>query len=241
MLDNDGAVRSFFDPGLRLSDLTLTGGRVGGAGEDGGGGIQNNEGSRSSADVVVRDNLARSDAVDNVPGGGIWSTGHPRPFREHASAATSPAASETRRPTGAGIFVADGGLVDPGRLARSSATRPSSGTRGHGARLAPGACLRQESRGRAADTVTVTDSTIAEQHRARRPALGRRAASRRARREPRRSASTISGNRSKARRRPLRRQSADDVNIDNSTFSGNSAQAGRRGDLPAVWAPAGST
>ena len=114
VLYNAAPFAGFSAPGLILNGVTLTGGRVGGAGEGGGGGFRNDEFALFD-NVVVRDNVAVSDADDDVPGGGIVSFGilglSDTTVRDNKAVGRGDTS-----PVGGGILIGDGTLSCAERL-----------------------------------------------------------------------------------------------------------------------------
>ena len=108
VLYNAAPFAGFSAPGLILNGVTLTGGRVGGAGEAGGGGFRNDEFALFD-NVVVRDNVAVSDASDDVPGGGIVSYGILGLSDTTVRDNTAVGRGDTS-PVGGGILIGDGSL-----------------------------------------------------------------------------------------------------------------------------------
>jgi CSLREA domain-containing protein len=149
---------SGFIPGLQLADLTLTGGSVGGAGENGGAGLQNNA-VAVLANVVVRGNVANSDSADDVPGGGVWSSGVLALADTTVRDNFARGRGETQA-RGAGVHIQDGSatLQDGSKVTGNSIEfrRPEGDT------LAQGAGIFVANPGmEPSDVVSVIDSTVA--------------------------------------------------------------------------------
>ncbi len=145
-------------PGLLLNGVTLTGGRVGGAGEAGGGGFRNDAFALFD-DVVVRDNVAVSDVNDDVPGGGIVTYGtlglSDTTVRDNEAVGRGDA-----RPVGGGILVGDGGLsVQNGSKIIGNLARLRDSLAGRFAM--GGGVVLQNPGSNPDDTVLITESTIA--------------------------------------------------------------------------------
>jgi hypothetical protein len=148
----------FSAPGLILSGVTLTGGRVGGPGEGGGGGFRNEEFALFDH-VVVRDNVAVSDVNDDVPAGGIVSSGilglSHTTVRDNRATGRGEAS-----PVGGGILISDGGLsVQHGSRIVGNSARLLDPAAGRFA-MGGGVVLRNPG-SNPEDSVLVTDSTIA--------------------------------------------------------------------------------
>ena len=222
VLRNDAPFAGFTAPGLQLYDVTLTGGDIGGAGENGGAGLQNNEFALLDG-VVIRDNVVRSDPSDNVPGGGIYSSGI---LGLSATTVKNNVAIGNRetQAVGAGVYVHDGqASIQEGSkvVGNSVELRRSEGT----TTAQGGGILIRNPGSEPTDSVSIFDSTIA-----RNTALGSPFADGGgifagvgthldiAR-------STISGNRSR-RGGGLYTVGVGSATIDNSTISGNVAGAG---------------
>jgi hypothetical protein len=157
VLRNDAMFEGFSQPGLRLSGVTLTGGRVGGAGENGGAGLQNN-GFALLNEVTIKRNVANSDGSDDVPGGGVYTNGilgmAATTVRENVARGRGEA-----HPKAAGIYVEDGGLtIQDGSkvVANKVEIRRPEGASGA---QAGGMLLRNQ--GGDGDTVSIRESTVA--------------------------------------------------------------------------------
>ena len=159
VLDNEAGILSLSAFGLRLNDLTLAGGRIGGAGEDGGGGLDNAQVALLD-NVVVRDNVARSDEFDDVGGAGIYSEGllglSDSAVRDNVARGIG-----SSHPSGAGIVIHDGDLS----LQNDSAVVRNSikfRDRLPGAIAQGGGLIIRNPGAEVDDSVFITDSTIAD-------------------------------------------------------------------------------
>jgi hypothetical protein len=158
VLRNDAPFAGFSEPGLQLSKVTLTGGIIGGAGESGGAGLQQNQFALLDK-VVIRDNIARSDAADNVPAAGLYSAG----ITAIARTVIRDNAAVGRGDTsvlGGGIVVQDGGLTIQDGSAVVGNTARLRKPEGNGFASAGGIVVRNPG-GEPEDAVSVFDSTIA--------------------------------------------------------------------------------
>ena len=218
VLRNDAPFNGFLAPGLQLNDVTLTGGSIGGAGENGGAGFQNNAFALLS-NVAIKKNVANSDSSDNVPGAGVYSSGTLSMAETTVSRNVARGRGETNA-IAAGILVSDGGLAlqDGSKVLRNKAElREREGTT-----LAQGGGIMiRNPGGEPTDTVSVVDSTIAGDSALGGPQAdgGGIFAGSGTNLEIQRS--TISGNRSK-RGGGLYLVGTSAATIDNSTISGNS-------------------
>lgn len=159
VLYNSAPFAGFSAPGLILDGVTLTGGRVGGAGEGGGAGFRNDEFALLD-NVVVRDNVAVSDAADDVPGGGIVSYGilglSHTTVRDNVARGRGEAS-----PLGGGILIGNGSLSVQngsrivGNSARLRDAPPGRFAMGGGVVLGNPGSEPQ-------DSVLIVDSTIAD-------------------------------------------------------------------------------
>ena len=158
VLRNDAVFGGFLSPGLQLSDVTLTGGRIGGAGENGGAGLQNNEFALLS-NVVIKKNVINSDSDDNVPGGGILTSGvlamAETTVRDNVARGRGDTLTQA-----AGMFVQNGSAtIQDGSKVVSNSVQfrdPEGSTVAQG-----GGVLVSNPGNEPADTVSVIDSTIA--------------------------------------------------------------------------------
>jgi hypothetical protein len=218
VLNNDAPFAGFSEPGLQLSDVTITGGRVGGPGESGGGGIQNNA-FALLANVVIRDNVARSDADDDVPAGGVLSTGTMALSNTTVRDNVARGVGDTQA-VGGGIMVADGGLTlqDGSKVVGNSAVirDPEPGAVANGG----GVVLRNPG-GEPQDAMMVFDSTIAGNTASGAPIATGGGINAGVNATIDMTRSTVSGNRSRMGGGLYTIQSL--VNISNSTLSGNAA------------------
>jgi CSLREA domain-containing protein len=158
VLRSDAPFASFTAPGLRLNDLALTGGVIGGAGENGGAGLQNNAFALLD-NVVIRGNVARSDAFDDVPGGGVWTSGILGMAQTTVRDNLALGKGESS-PRAAGINVQDGGVTiqDGSKVVRNDVKiRDPEGTIVADA----GGILVRNPGMEPADTVSIIDSTVA--------------------------------------------------------------------------------
>lgn len=159
VLVNFAPFAGFSMPGLRVSGLTISGGDVRGAGENGGAGLEN-EAFALLDNIVVRDNVARSDAFDDVPAGGIYSNGvlglSESVVRDNAATGrgdASPAAGGIQIHNGSATIQDGSRIVGNIARVRDPLGVPSFGRGGGLVVNNPGS--------NAEDTVTITDSTIA--------------------------------------------------------------------------------
>ena len=158
VLRNDAVFGGFLSPGLQLSDVTLTGGRIGGAGENGGAGLQNNEFALLS-NVVIKKNVINSDSDDNVPGGGILTSGvlamAETTVRDNVARGRGDTLTQA-----AGMFVQNGSAtIQDGSKVVSNTVQfrdPEGSTVAQG-----GGVLVSNPGNEPADAVSVIDSTIA--------------------------------------------------------------------------------
>ena len=159
VLYNAAPFAGFSAPGLILNGVTLTGGRVGGAGEGGGGGFRNDEFALFD-NVVVRDNVAVSDADDDVPGGGIVSFGilglSDTTVRDNKAVGRGDTS-----PVGGGILIGDGSLsVQNGSKIVGNSAKLRDGVAGRFA--SGGGVVLRNPGSEPGDAVLVADSTIAD-------------------------------------------------------------------------------
>ena len=158
VLRSDAPFAGFSEPGLQLSKVTLTGGIIGGAGESGGAGLQQNEFALLDK-VVIRDNIARSDVSDNVPAAGLYSAGITAiartVIRDNIAAGRGDAS-----PSGGGIFVNDGSLTIQDGSAVVGNTARLRKAEGSGSASSGGIAINNPG-GEPSDSVTIYDSTIA--------------------------------------------------------------------------------
>ncbi len=158
VLSNAAPFAGFSAPGLILNGVTLTGGRVGGIGESGGGGFRNDEFALFD-NVVIRDNVAVSDADDDVPGGGIVSFGFlglsDTTVRDNRAVGRGEAS-----PLAGGILINDGSLsLQNGSKVVGNSARLRDGALG---RFASGGGLVLRNPGsNPEDSVLIADSTVA--------------------------------------------------------------------------------
>ena len=218
VLRNDAAFTGFCCPGLQLNDVTLTGGSIGGAGESGGAGFQNNAFALLT-NVAIKKNVVNSDSSDDLSAGGVYSHGFLALANSTVSGNVARGRGETN--TGAaGIFVHDGGMTlqDGSKVLRNEVEFRKR----EGNRLAQGAGIMIANPGmEPSDLVSIIDSTVAGNS-----AQGSQLADgggifAGAGTNLEIQRSTISGNRSK-RGGGLYLVGLSGVTIDNSTISGNS-------------------
>jgi len=158
VLRNDAPFSGFCCPGLQLNDVALTGGRIGGAGENGGAGLQNNAFALLS-NVVIKKNVINSDSADNVPGGGILTSG----IIAMAETTVRDNVSKGRGQTlaqAAGVFVQNGSatIQDNSKVLSNSVEFRDP----EGDRVAQGGGVFVANPGsEPGDAVLITDSTVA--------------------------------------------------------------------------------
>lgn len=158
VLRNDAPFASLSMPGLLLSDVTLTGGIIGGAGESGGAGLQQNAFALMDQ-VVIRDNIARSDVDDDVPAGGLYSAGTTAMaetvIRDNAAVGRGDSS-----PRGGGVFVNDGSLtIQDGSVVTGNVARLRK-PEGTGSASSGGIAVNNPG-SEPADSISLYDSTVA--------------------------------------------------------------------------------
>jgi large repetitive protein len=218
VLRNDAAFTGFCCPGLQLSDITLTGGRVGGAGENGGAGLQNNEFALVS-NVVIRNNVANSDAFDDVPAGGVWSSGiiglAETTVRDNVARGRGEA-----HPEGGGVYIHDGSAtIQDGSKVIGNAVELRK--REGDVTAQAGGILVRNPGSEPDDVVTILDSTVAGNTALGAPIASAGGISAGPGANLQISGSTLSGNRSR-QGGGLHAVGVALVGITNSTISGNS-------------------
>jgi hypothetical protein len=205
------------DP-VEVSDLALTGGRIGGAGENGGAGFQNDDGFAILENILVRGNVARSDEFDEVPGGGVWTNRTLGLVHSTVRGNVSRGEGATMA-QGGGVWVHDGGatIQDGSRIVGNEAELRN---RDGNYQAEAGGLMVQNPGGNPEDSVLIFDSTIAGNTALQGLAAKGGGIEVAPGAELSLSATTISGNRSKLGGGLAAIGST--VSADNSTFSGNS-------------------
>lgn len=223
VLRNDAPFASFSMPGLQLSGVTLTGGRIAGAGENGGGGLQNNAFMLASK-IVIRDNVVTSDAADDISGGGVLTNGVLGLAKSTVRDNLAVGKGDEADPAAAGILVSDGGLTiqDGSRVISNSVElrRPGDSVTAQG-----GGILVRNPGMETSDVVSIFDSTIAGNSALGAPQASAGGISAGPATNLDISRSTLSGNRSK-QGGALYTVGVNSVAINDSTISGNSGGAG---------------